>query len=93
MIDEKTIEKIAHLARLKISPVEEKNFENHFKKILDYFQSLQKINTENVEPMVTPHNIEINLREDGVRKSITTEEVLSNGPDVKDGLFKVPPVV
>jgi aspartyl-tRNA(Asn)/glutamyl-tRNA(Gln) amidotransferase subunit C len=88
-----TIEKVAQLARLSLSPEQKPEFEKHFSKVLDFFKDLQKVSTEGVEPMVTPHCIYTELRADEVRKDLSTEELLDNAPDVKDALFKVPPVV
>ena len=87
------IDKVADLACLKLDASQTKDFQGHFHKILQYFKSLEKVDTEDVEPMITPHGIRTALRQDIVNRDITTEELLENAPEVKDSLFKVPPVV
>lgn len=92
-MEKKVVEKIAHLARLKLSDDEEVQYRDHFGKIIQYFKSLEKLDTQGIEPMITPHAVAPALREDKVHQTLTVEEILQNAPDVKDALFKVPPVV
>lgn len=84
---------VADLACLKLNPQEAESFQQHFDKVMEYFKNLNEVNTEGVEPMVTPHNQFPDLRGDEVARDLTVDEVLANAPEVKDNLFKVPPVV
>lgn len=93
MINKEIVQKVADLARLQLSSSEVNNTEIQFNKILSYFNELQRVNTDGVLPMVTPHDLTAALREDVVKKEISVEELLKNAPDVKNFLFKVPPVV
>lgn len=93
MIDQKTIEHIAKLARLKVGGEEAAEYGEQLTKVLAHFQQISKINTENVEPLVTPSEIEFYLREDKAQVSAQTEELLQNAPEKAGNLFKVPPVV
>ncbi len=87
------ISEVAELACLKIEEARLPEFQSHFKKVMEYFENLNELDTSNVEPMVTPHGIYSELRADEVNRDLTVDEVLENAPDVKDSLFKVPPVV
>ena len=93
MINKKMVQKVADLARLQLSPSQVNTTEDQFNKILSYFNELQKVNTDGVLPMVTPHDLTNNLREDVVEKNLSVDDLLRNAPDVKNFLFKVPPVV
>ena len=93
MIDQKTIEHIAKLARLKVSPEEATEYGEQLTKVLAHFQQISKLNTDNVEPLVTPSEIEFYLREDEAKALAQTEELLKNAPEKAGNLFKVPPVV
>lgn len=93
MIDKKTIEHIAKLARLHISEAEAQEFSMQLSKALGYFEQISKVPTEGVEPLVTPSEIETFWREDGVKKQLSAEELVSNAPDKIGNLFRVPPVV
>ncbi len=93
MIDDKTIEQIAKLARLSITPEEALEFGTQLNKVLEHFQQISKLNTEGVEPLVTPVDIDFYVRPDESFRETKTEEILSNAPDRAGNLFKVPPVV
>jgi aspartyl-tRNA(Asn)/glutamyl-tRNA(Gln) amidotransferase subunit C len=93
VIDKKTIEHIAKLARLKISENEAAEYSAQMGKILQNFDMIAKVDTGGVEPLVTPTEIEAYWREDHAQNSATPEDMLSNAPARVGNLFKVPPVV
>ena len=93
MIDQKTIERIAKLARLKISVEEAVEFGMQLDKVLKNFEQISSINTEGVVPLVTPSEIEFYSRVDESSKLFTAEEMVANAPERAGMLFKVPPVV
>ena len=93
MIDEKTIQHIAKLARLKVSPEDAAEYGVQLTKVLNHFQQISQINTDGVEPLVTPSDIKFYTRPDESRQALSTSEMLANAPDKAGNLFKVPPVV
>lgn len=93
MIDQKTIQHIARLARLKVTPEEATMYGDQLTKVLSHFQKISEIDTTGIEPLVTPTEIEIYLRPDEVKKENTAEEIVANAPEKAGNLFKVPPVV
>ena len=50
-MDNKTIETISYLARLKIDQSDKENIVKDLDKIIDFIGQLQEINTEKVEPL------------------------------------------
>ena len=93
MIDDKTIQHIAKLARLKISPEDAVEYGEQLTKVLNHFKQISQIDTAGVEPLVTPSEIDFYTRPDESRQSLSTAEMLSNAPEKAGNLFKVPPVV
>ena len=93
MIDKKTIEHIAKLARLHITEAEAAEYSSQLEKVLGNFEKISKIDTAGVEPLVTPTEIEAYWREDEVKQEFTAEEMTANAPSRAGNLFKVPPVV
>lgn len=93
MVDQKTIEQIAKLARLQLTKEEVCSYADQLSKVLNHFQEIDKIDTQNIEPLVTPTEIEFYARPDEVIKDISSDEILANAPDKAGRLFKVPPVV
>lgn len=87
------IERIALLARLRLTPEEVTHFTPQIDEILGYFQQLQALDTTDIP--VTSHAIQMTnvWREDVARPSLTPEEVTANAPDADEGLFIVPRIV
>lgn len=93
MIDKKTIEHIAKLARLQVSEADAAKYSDDLSKALKNFEQISKIETNGVEPLLTPSEIQAFWREDAAKKEFTAEEMTANAPDKLGNLFKVPPVV
>lgn len=93
MIDQKSIEHIAQLAKLKMTEEEAKQYATQLSKSLEYFDQISQVDVTGVEPLVTPSEIEVYLRDDVVEKSVDSEELVANAPERMGHLFKVPPVV
>lgn len=93
MIDKKTISQIAKLSRIEITEEEANKYSKDLSKVLDYFDQISKIDTNQIEPMTTPLENEYFYREDKVVVQYSSEEMLQNAPDRAGNLFKVPPVV
>ena len=93
MIDKKMIEHIAKLAKLEINAAEVEEFSEQLPKIFSYFEHISNVNTDNIEPLVTPIELNAYWREDEIKKEVSVEEIVANAPDRSGNLFKVPPVV
>lgn len=87
------MKKVAQLARLQISPAEETMYQNQLSAIFKYFEEVSLINTDGIEPLVTPSEIEQVWREDKVVAIMNPEQSLANAPEKSGNLFRVPPVV
>ena len=92
-ISREDVEHIAKLARLQLTEEEVKRFQIELGKIIEYFDQLKKLDTENVPPMTHAVPIENVLREDQVKESLPHEEALQNAPEKKESYFQVPKVV
>ena len=84
---------VAHLARLALSPDEEKQLGAQLGSILGYIEKLRELDVTNVEP--TAHAVPlVNVtRADAVQPSLPHEEALRNAPRQAGGLFIVPKIV
>ena len=54
---------------------------------------LQKVNTENVDAMLSVSNEPMPMRKDMVTSKLDNKQILSNAPEKKAGFFVVPKVV
>jgi aspartyl-tRNA(Asn)/glutamyl-tRNA(Gln) amidotransferase subunit C len=92
-IDEETVDKIAHLARLELSGKEKQDMIKDMNKILDFMAKLNEVDTTGVEPLVYMTDNVNSLREDVVKQEITHEEALLNAPKHDDDYFLVAKVI
>jgi aspartyl-tRNA(Asn)/glutamyl-tRNA(Gln) amidotransferase subunit C len=92
MLTRETVEKVSHLARLKLTEEELRAFSEQLSAVLKNFEQIAKIDTQDVLPLVTPTDMSVHLRQDVVEPT-DGEKMLSNAPDKVGRLFKVPPVV
>ena len=83
------VEHIAALARLGLTDSEKELYAVQLSDILDHFQSLQKLDTEAVEPTTTAIPLQNVMKEDQVSPSSPPEDILYNAPDAIDGFFRV----
>lgn len=92
-LDNETIVKIAHLARLEVAEGEKASLLKDMNNILHLMEKLNEVDTTNVEPLIYLTD-EVNVfREDEVKHEITVEEALSNAPLHDDSYFKVAKVI
>jgi aspartyl-tRNA(Asn)/glutamyl-tRNA(Gln) amidotransferase subunit C len=93
IIDEETVDKIAHLARLELTGDEKQDMIKDMNQILGFMDKLNEINTTGVEPLVYMTEEVNSLREDVVKQEITHEEALLNAPKQDGEYFLVAKVI
>jgi aspartyl-tRNA(Asn)/glutamyl-tRNA(Gln) amidotransferase subunit C len=84
---------VAHLARIALTPDEEKKLAAQLGGILGYIEKLKELDVTGVEP--TAHAVPlVNItRPDEIRSSLPHDEALRNAPKQANGLFIVPKIV
>ena len=88
------VEKIAHLARLSITPQEMPVYVTSLSSIVNFVDELSRVNIGHVEPMAHPLDGQHQrLRPDVVTESDHHEEYQTNAPAVQAGLYVVPRVI
>jgi aspartyl-tRNA(Asn)/glutamyl-tRNA(Gln) amidotransferase subunit C len=92
-IDTNTVKHMAYLVRLGITEEEARKFSGQFTSIIDYFNMLNEVDTENIPPASDIANAKNILREDVVQPSMNREEFLNNAPQSERGYVKVPTVL
>ncbi len=85
--------KIAHLARLELSPEKITPMQDSINKVLEWMEALNAVDTSNVEPLVHMTSALNHLREDVAKKDLSREKALDLGPNTNDRYFKVPQVI
>jgi len=85
--------KVARLARLKLNDAELDDYTEKLGNVLAYVDSLNEIDTEDIEPMV--HAVELSnvFRADEVTPSLPREAALANAPKTDGQFFLVPQIL
>jgi aspartyl-tRNA(Asn)/glutamyl-tRNA(Gln) amidotransferase subunit C len=92
-IDPKTVEHVARLARLNLTPEELARHQKQLGAILDYIAKLQKLDVSGVEPLVHAADTADVFREDVPRPGLPRPEALKNAPERTNDFFVVPKIV
>jgi aspartyl-tRNA(Asn)/glutamyl-tRNA(Gln) amidotransferase subunit C len=92
-VDDKLIDKLAHLSRLEFENEAKEEIKKDLTRILSFVEKLNELNTDNVEPLIYITDDVNVLREDEVKQTITQEEALKNAPKRDSDYFRVPRVV
>ncbi|MFU0826292.1 MAG: Aspartyl/glutamyl-tRNA(Asn/Gln) amidotransferase subunit C [Lachnoclostridium sp.] len=92
-ISDETIEYVAALAKLTLSDDEKEKAKQDLGKILAYMDTMNELDTDNIEPMSHVFPIRNVFREDVVVNEPNRDELLANAPASKDGCFMVPKTV
>ncbi len=92
-VDEKTVRRIARLARIKITDEEARSLEGELSGILNWVEQLGEIDTSDVAPMTRVVAQKLKMREDKVVDGEIADDIVKNAPMVDDHYFVVPKVV
>jgi aspartyl-tRNA(Asn)/glutamyl-tRNA(Gln) amidotransferase subunit C len=90
-IDEDTVDGVARLARLQLTPEERARFARELEAILSWAESLQSLDTRGL-PAISAAATD-RLREDVTRDCLPRDAALEQAPDPADGLFRVPRIL
>jgi aspartyl-tRNA(Asn)/glutamyl-tRNA(Gln) amidotransferase subunit C len=84
---------VAHLARIGLTPDEEKKIGSQLGHILGYIEKLRELDMTNVEPTAHAMPLVNVTRADEIRPSLSQDDALRNAPKKAGGLFVVPKIV
>ncbi|MFB6116158.1 MAG: Asp-tRNA(Asn)/Glu-tRNA(Gln) amidotransferase subunit GatC [Candidatus Nanosalina sp.] len=90
MVDVEQVKDVAENARINIDEEEAEEFAEEFDSILEMFDKLDEIDTEDVEPAFHPIDVEPETREDREGETLDRDEAFRNTDNEEDGFFKGP---
>ncbi|MBL8310262.1 MAG: Asp-tRNA(Asn)/Glu-tRNA(Gln) amidotransferase subunit GatC [Burkholderiales bacterium] len=87
------IERIAHLARLAVTPAEVAAVQGKLNGVFKLIDEMQAVNTEGVTPMSHGLDMVMRLRGDTVTETNHRDKYQRNAPAAADGYYLVPKVI
>ncbi len=93
-IDEQTVRRVAHLARLSLPEARVAPMVSELNGILAWIEQLNEVDIAGVEPMTSAvEGAKLPMRDDAVTDGGDPAKVLKNAPKSEDGFYVVPKVV
>jgi aspartyl-tRNA(Asn)/glutamyl-tRNA(Gln) amidotransferase subunit C len=93
MLDRAQVHKVAHLARLELTPAEEEKFAAQLSDILNYFEQLSELDVTDVQPTTRAIEVVNVMRSDELQPHQEREAILAAAPDREGDFFKVPKII
>ena len=93
MLSREDVQKVAGLARLKLSDEEITQMTEQLGKVIDYVAVLDELDVSDVEPMAHVADVSNVLRDDIAKESLPREAALSNAPKSDGKYFLVPQIL
>ena len=93
MLNQEQVHKVALLARLELSVEEEEKYAVQMSSILDYFEQLSELDTDNVEPTTRAIDMSNITRTDTLASYQNLEGIYQAAPDREEDFFKVPRIM
>jgi aspartyl-tRNA(Asn)/glutamyl-tRNA(Gln) amidotransferase subunit C len=87
------VEKVSLLARLRLEPQELEMMTSHLQQIVGYVEQLAELNTDHVQPLSHPVDMQNVFRADEVVPSIDRATMLANAPHADGEYYLVPAVL
>ncbi|GIT34075.1 MAG: glutamyl-tRNA(Gln) amidotransferase subunit C [Gammaproteobacteria bacterium] len=84
---------ISSLSKLKMEDVEMDNYTRQISDILKMIQQLEKVDTDDIEPMAHPLNMKQRLRADVITEENHRDLYQNNAVEFEEGFYKVPKVI
>ena len=92
-IDDKLLDKLAGLSRLKFEGEDKVAIKADLERMLRFVDKLNEVDTENVKPLIYMTNELLTLRKDVVLDQVSQKAALKNAPSSDSDYFKVPKVL
>jgi aspartyl-tRNA(Asn)/glutamyl-tRNA(Gln) amidotransferase subunit C len=91
-INKESLKHLIDLARLEIDENKQDKLLKDLKSILEYFEELQAINTQNVQPMTGGTSLKNIFRKDDERENSFRGLGYESFPESQDGYLKIPAI-
>ena len=92
-VDDKTVRRIATLARIALSDEQVAPMAQELSGILSWVEQLKEIDVEGVLPMASVVEQHLRMRDDVVTEGNAADALMRNAPAAEDDFFVVPKVL
>ena len=92
-VDDDTVRRVAHLARIAVAEGEVENLRGELNAILAFVEQLAEVEIEGIDPMTSVTPMTLKTRKDQVTDGGVSDAIIANAPAHEHHFFLVPKVV
>ncbi|WP_319379966.1 Asp-tRNA(Asn)/Glu-tRNA(Gln) amidotransferase subunit GatC [Thiomicrorhabdus sp.] len=92
-IGKSEVEYISRLAMIDVADNEVEQVSAKLSKVLDLFEQMEAVNTDGVDPMAHPHDVQQRLRADEITEADQHEKLQTVAPATAKDMYLVPQVI
>ena len=92
-VDDKLINKLSKLAKLKFDKKETEKIKSDLNIIIEFVNSIEKIETTSLKPLIYLSEEKNVLRSDNISENILQKDALKNASQKDSDYFKVPTIL
>jgi len=83
------IEKISQLSYIQLKDEEKIGLKKDFEDIRKFIEVLKEVTIKGILPTIHPFMKNLRTKEDKIEKSILSEEIINNAPELSEKHFKI----
>ena len=87
------VQRVAMLARLRLTPEDEERLTEQLDNILHYVEKLNQLDTSGIEPFTHAAHSANAMREDAITNEPNADALLANAPAQENHFFQVPKII
>ncbi|WP_273759931.1 Asp-tRNA(Asn)/Glu-tRNA(Gln) amidotransferase subunit GatC [Bartonella sp. ML70XJBT.G] len=92
-VDQETVKRVAHLARIAIHEDEVQRITKELNAILGFVEQLNEVDVSRVEPLTSVTPMTLRTREDNITDGNKAADIVANAPVTEDNFFLVSKIV
>ncbi|EJF82839.1 Asp-tRNA(Asn)/Glu-tRNA(Gln) amidotransferase subunit GatC [Bartonella rattimassiliensis] len=92
-VDQETVKRVAHLARIAIHDDEMEHMTKRFNAILGFVKQLNEVDVTGVEPLTSVIPMTLRAREDNVTDGNKAADIVANAPVAEENFFLVSKII
>lgn len=92
-VDQETVKRVAHLARIAIYDDEAQRMTKELNVILGFVEQLNEVDVGSVEPLTSVIPMTLRMREDNITDGNKAADIVANAPVTEENFFLVSKIV
>ncbi|EJF94113.1 Asp-tRNA(Asn)/Glu-tRNA(Gln) amidotransferase subunit GatC [Bartonella taylorii] len=92
-VDQETVKRIAHLARIAVHDDEAERMTKELNVILGFVEQLNEVDVSRVKPLTSVMPMTLRMREDSITDGDKVADIVANAPVTEENFFLVSKII